>query len=190
MPTEPKIHTFACPSAEIAAYIDGELDAGGEFDLERHLAGCDACSLELNSQKHFLRNLDISFRNEREMDLPANFTRLIVANAESTVSGLRRPRERFNALFICAGLLLFVLFAMGAEAASLFDGLAGAVEKTFAVGDIFARLIYSIFVGAAIIVRAFASQFQVGVTAILALAMIFAVFSLLMSQKVARTHRA
>ncbi len=179
-----------CPSDEISAYIDGELDAAREMELDLHFAGCDLCSRELNEQKHFLRSLDFGLGHEREIDLPANFTKQIVANAESTVSGLRRPRERFNALFICAGLLLFVLFAMGAEAGKLFQGLSVIIEQTAAVGSFFGHLIYSVFVGAAVVIRAIAGQFRFDVAAALAVAMVFTAFSLFVSRKILRTRRA
>ena len=187
--TQSTIGTIVCPSDEIAAYIDGELDPVREFELEGHFVTCGVCTLELNQQKQFLRKLDVSLRNEKEFELPANFAKLIVANAESTVSGLRRPRERFNALFICAGLLLFVLFAMGAEAATLFERLAGALDQTAAVGSFFGHLIYSFFIGLAIIVRTLASQFQIGVSAVIALSLVFAGFSLVVSRKLLRMRR-
>ena len=179
-----------CPTDEISAYIDGELDAAREFELDMHFAGCDICSLELNEQKQFLRHLDASLGREHEMELPANFTKQIVANAESTVSGLRRPRELFNATFICAGLLLFVIFAMGAEAGKLFQGLSVIAEQTAAVGAFFGRLIYSVFVGLAVIIRTVTGQFRVDVAAILVMAIMFTVFSLYVSRKVLRTRRA
>ena len=179
-----------CPTEEISAYIDGELDAAREFELDLHLAGCGVCSRELNEQKIFLRSLDASLGCEREIELPANFTKSIVANAESTVSGLRRPREIFNASFICAGLLLFVLFAMGTEASRLFQGLSVIVEQTAAVASFFGHLIYSIFIGVAIVIRAVAGQFRVDVAAILAGAIVAAVFSLLVSRKALRMRRA
>src|SRR5438445_5520441 len=113
MTGQTQIRVFECPTDEIAAYIDGEMDAAREFELETHLAACEICSLELNQQKQFLASLNSSLKHEGDLELPANFTKLIVANAESTVSGLRRPRERFNAMFICAGLFLFALFALG-----------------------------------------------------------------------------
>lgn len=184
MTLEPNFNT--CPADEISAYIDGELDAVLEFEMDLHFAGCEMCSRELNEQKHFLRSLDFGLGHEREIELPANFTKLIVANAESTVSGLRRPTERFNALFICSGLLLFVLFAMGAEAGKLFQGLSVIIEQAAAVGSFFGHLIYSVFVGIAIIIRAVAGQFRADVAAILAVAMVFVVFSL----KIMRTRRA
>jgi anti-sigma factor RsiW len=188
MTFESNINT--CPTDEISAYIDGELDTAREMEFDLHLTGCDQCLAELNEQKHFLRSLDVSLGHEREIELPANFTKFIVANAESTVSGLRRPRERFNALFICAGLLLFVLFAMGAEAGKLFQGLSVIVDQTAAVGSFFGHLIYSVFVGVAVVIRAIAGQFRFDVVAALAVAMAFTAFSLFVSRKVLRTRRA
>ena len=113
MTEQMNIRGFECPSEEIAAYIDGEIELVRESELDVHFAACPICSDELNQQKEFLCRLNSSLKQEGDLELPANFTKLIVVNAESTVSGLRRPRERFNAIFICAGLFLFVLFALG-----------------------------------------------------------------------------
>lgn len=187
---QPKIHTYSCPADEIAAYIDGELDSLRELELEAHFAGCEICALELNQQKVFLSSLDLSLKHEREFELPANFTRSIVANAESTVRGLRRPSEVFNALFICAGLALFVLFAAGAEAGNLFTGLSAIFEQIAAVSGFFGHLVYSVFVGLAIIIRTFAAQFQFGVSAIIIVSVIFGGVSLFVSRKVLHARRA
>lgn len=155
-----KANSFKCPSDEIAAYIDGELDPTRELKLVEHFLICELCSEELNQQKQFLCELDASLKGESELALPADFAKTIVANAESTVSGLRRPRERFNALFICAGLFLFVLFALGADAGRIFSGIATAFDQVAAVGGFFGHLVYSFFLGIAIIVRAVAVQFR------------------------------
>ncbi|MEQ1921316.1 MAG: zf-HC2 domain-containing protein [Pyrinomonadaceae bacterium] len=176
-----------CPTDEIAAYVDGELDAALEMQMDLHLASCKDCSVELNHQKEFLRNLDLSLGYERELDLPKDFAKQVVANAESTVSGLRRPRERFNALFICAGLALFVLFAMGTEAGTLLDKAAEGLAQTAAIGGIFGHVVYSLFIGLAIVVRSIAGQAQIGVLAVGAMAMIFAAFTLYISRRVLRT---
>lgn len=151
-----------CPSYEIAAYIDGELDAAREVELDLHFASCGICTDELNHQKHFLCTLNSSLRNEAEIDLPKDFTKQIVANAESHVVGLRGERERFNAIFIIAALLLFVLFALGADAGSLFSGIKNLAEQFVAVGGFLGRLVYSFFVGSIIILRTFAAPFQGG----------------------------
>jgi hypothetical protein len=72
------------------------------------------------------------------------------------VSGLRRPRERFNAAFICAALGLFALFALGSDA----DGLFTIVAQAASVAGIVGHLVYSVMLGAAIIVRSFAAQVE------------------------------
>lgn len=188
--TEPiQIRAFECPTDDIAAYIDGELDAVREFELEAHFVTCESCSQELNQQKQFLCGLNSSLKHEGDLELPVNFTRLIVANAESTVSGLRRPRERFNAIFICAGLFLFILFALGTDAAKLFDGVAGIFDQIAAVGGFFVRLVYSIFIGVAIILRSLATQFRLDVVMAVVLSGLLAVTVMYVSRKVLRTHR-
>ena len=153
--------TTECPIEDIAAYIDGELDARQEMDLEVHFAGCGSCLFELNRQKQFLCGLNMGLARETELELPPDFTRLVVANAESTVSGLRKPRERFNALFICAGLILFVLFAIGPEARRVLDGFSTVIEQVAIVGGFFGHLIYAFFIGVAIVLRSIATQLLV-----------------------------
>lgn len=175
-----------CPSYEIAAYIDGELDAVREFEIESHFASCQICLSELNQQKQFLRGLDMSLRQERELELPANFTKVIVANAESTVSGLRRPRERFNAVFICVGLLLFVLFATGADAGKVFAGAESALDKAVVVGTFFGHLFYTFFLGVSIVLRSLAVQFRVDVLLVVVATFLIAALMLVISRKILR----
>ncbi len=184
------IQNITCPSDEIAAYIDGELTLAHELELDSHFADCQVCSNELNQQKLFLRHLDASLKHESDLELPKNFTKQIVANAESTVSGLSRPRERFNALFICAGLALFALFTMGVESGNLFGRFSVILEKTAAVADIFGHAIYSFFVGMAVIVRTVASESQIGLAAVITISIVSTVFYLLVSRKALSARRA
>lgn len=150
-----------CPSFEIAAYIDGELDPARESELELHLASCTECAEEMNLQKQFLCSLNSSLKNDTEIELPVNFTKTIVANAEGSVSGLRRPRERFNAIFICSTLLLFGLFALGAGAGGFLDTMLGVAEKSVAVVSFIGRIAYSVLIGVNVLLRAFSSQTQI-----------------------------
>lgn len=181
---------FDCPTGDIAAYIDGELDERLETRLETHLISCRTCSVELNQQKQFLRSLDFSLKNEREIVLPDNFAKLIVANAESTVSGLRRPRERFNAVFISAALFLFALFAMGTDAGSIFAGVSTALNQLMAVVGFFASTAYSFIYGIAIVVRSFAAHFRVDIVVpTAAMAIFFTIFIAYASRKLLRIGR-
>lgn len=186
------LHTnnFWCPTGEIAAYIDGELDAARALELDAHFMTCSSCSDELNQQKQFLCELDASLKDARDMDVPADFAKTVVANAESTVSGLRRPRERFNALFICAALFLFALFALGTDARSVFSGLATAFEQVLAVGNFFGHLVYSIFLGLAIVVRSLAMQVPFDLVTASVLAAMIVVLVMFMSRRALRMLRA
>jgi hypothetical protein len=120
-----------CPRAAIAAYIDGELAASEELALEMHFVGCSICAAELESAKTILRALDFALEDENEIELPADFTKTIVANAESRVSGLRRPNERFTALFICAALFLLVIAGLGRETETVLLSSGKIVDRTF-----------------------------------------------------------
>ncbi len=148
-----------CPSIEISSYIDGELSPQQELELELHLAGCKTCSEELNDQKKLLCAINASLKDEGEFELPANFTKVVVANAESRVSGLRRPRERFNAAFVCSALGLFVLFGLGAEATNVLDGFVRIFDQTAVVAGIAAHVVYDFSIGAIVILRSLSSQF-------------------------------
>jgi hypothetical protein len=183
------ILAFECPTDEISAYIDGELDLVREVEMDAHFAVCQACTLELNRQKQFLCGLNASLNQEKDIELPAGFTKSIVANAESTVTGVRRPRELYNAMFICVGLLLFVLFAMGPEASRLFDGLARVVDQLTAVGGVFGRLIYSVFLGVAIVVRSIAGQVPGDIGPAVMLLVVLAAVFMYLSRKALRLRR-
>ncbi len=184
------LRTSECPVEEIAAYIDGELDSAREIEVGAHFDGCKECSIELNRQKQFLCGLNNGLRNEAQFELPASFTRSIIANAESSVTGLRHPAERFNALFIIFGLFLFVLFAMGSEAGRLFQGIASAIDQIAIVGGFFGHLVYAVLIGLTIILRSLASQLSFDVTTATAVTTALLMMSLLISRMLLQIRRA
>ena len=143
---------------DIAAYLDGELPVREELELEMHLAVCKECNEELNEQKKLLRVLDFAFEAESEIEMPANFTQVVVANAESKVSGLRRPQERFKALFICAALFLLVLFGLGGETVTVVSAFGKFAEQFLAIAGFVWNLIYDAAYGTAIILRSLSHQ--------------------------------
>ena len=180
-----------CPNSEIAAYIDGELSPREELDLELHLAVCPACGAKLNEQKKLLRALDFALESEIEIELPADFTKVVVTNAESKVSGLRRPQERFNALFICAALFLLVTLGLGGETGAIINTFAKFGEQVLAVGGFVFHLIYNLAMAAAIILRSLSHQivFNSAVsTAFLAVFFIISLFAL--SRLIVRCNRS
>jgi Predicted transmembrane transcriptional regulator (anti-sigma factor) len=183
------ISSHECPLADISAYIDGELSPQHEVEIEKHFAGCSVCTDELNIQKKILCAISSSLENEHEIELPKNFTKVVVANAESRVSGLRRPNERYNAIFICCGLLLFCLFALGADAGRFFETTLQLFDKVGAVGAFAVHVVYDFAIGAVIILRCVSSQFWPNSVFSLVLPGVFAV-SLFILSRLVLLHRS
>lgn len=183
-------YKFDCPVHEISAYIDGELDEVRELELEAHFDVCRGCADDLNAQKRFLSELNLRLRNEGEVEVPADFAKQIIVNAESSVTGLRPARERYNAIFICAGLLLFALFAMGAESGRFLAGTVQTMEQTAAVGGFFGHVVYSVFLGVVVVLRSFVSQVHAGDLAGLGLAAFICVAIVGLSLKFRKAERA
>ncbi len=179
----------ACPRSEIAAYIDGELSPREELDLEMHFVVCAVCAGELNEQKKLLCVLDFALDSKDEIELPENFTKIVVANAESNVKGLRCPRERSRALFVCAALFLMVIFGLGAETSKTVETFSNVGEQFLAVGGFFVRLIHDVTLATTVILRSLCLQF-VFKSAITAAALgIFFFLSLLIFSRLMSRHK-
>lgn len=179
-----------CLTNEIAAYIDGELSPREELGLEMHLAVCPACKTKLNEQKKLLCALDFALDNEKEIELPANFTKVVVANAESKVSGLRRPQERFKAFFICAALFLLVILGLGSETETVLNTFTKFGEQVLAVGGFVFHLIYDFAFAAAIILRSLSHQIVFNSAVSVAFLVMFFVISLFaLSRLIVRCNR-
>lgn len=179
-----------CPLPELSAYIDGELSSSDELELERHLIGCRICTDDLNLQKSFLNALDYSLDGESRIELPKDFTKSVVANAESRVSGLRCQHEWRNAAFICMGLIVFSVFALGSSAERTFAASMGILVKVFAVIESVAHLFYDIALGSTIVLRSLGSTFLFGSGATVFVAVALIALSLyLFSRLIGRFRR-
>lgn len=179
-----------CPNGEIAAYIDGELSPRQELELEMHFAGCQNCRTRLNEQKAVVCALDFVLENDGKIELPANFTKVVVVKAESSVSGLRRPQERVKAFLVCAALFLVVIFGLGSETETIFDVFWKFSEQILAVGGFVFHLFYDISVGIAIILRSLSQQFVFNSTVSTAVVAVFFVISVIgLSRLIVHHHR-
>ena len=175
--TEDK-NLMSCPSPDISAYLDGELSPSDELELELHIGSCRVCTDDINLQKGFLNALGSSLDEEKEIELPGNFAKAVVANAESRVSGLRQPHERRNAALICTALILFALFALGSNAEATFTAAASVAEKCFALAASVGHLVYDIALGSTIVFRSLASAFVLNSAAGLGFVLLLFVLSL------------
>lgn len=109
--------TDACPrAADVAAYLDGELDADVSLRFEQHLDGCRTCAALLTEQKRLLCLFDAAFDEtfERKLDLPKNFTKLVTARAQTDMSGVRHGAEHRRALALGAMLGVASFALLGA----------------------------------------------------------------------------
>lgn len=145
-----------CPSIEIAAYIDGELTADAEFELERHFAECGVCSNELNIQKQIINALEGSLGSAPE--LPKDFAKRIIANAESSVGGLRNTSERATAMYVCWALFFLVMLTLGASAPGAFAASFDAVARLYVVVSFVSHFVFDVGEGIIILLRAFLAQ--------------------------------
>lgn len=158
MQTQTEKFNNSCPQTEIAAYIDGELSASAEMELESHFAVCGDCLKEFNEQKKLLCALDFAFDEKSEIVLPENFTKTIVIQAESNVSGLRLREERYRALYLCAILFLLTIVGLGSETEAVFSASAVFVEQVITVAGYTVHLIFSIAVALTTILRIISGQ--------------------------------
>lgn len=183
-------NSAACPSPEISAYIDGELSPADEMRLELHIASCRTCNDDLNLQKSFLIALDSSLDDAPDIELPKNFTKSVVTNAESGVSGLRRPNERRNAALICVSLIAITLFALGSKADRTFAASSAVVEKLIAIVTSILHFVYDISLGSTIVFRSLASNFVFDSTVgVLSVLVVFVLSLFLFSKLIVRFHR-
>lgn len=150
--------TGVCPRDDIAAYLDGELSADAAAALEVHAAECSICRRSLSEQRQLLAALGATLGRDADLDLPKDFTKRIVVNAESTVAGLRRPGEVFTASLICAALFFVAIFALGGDTVNITAAFAGAGEKLVAVGAFIIKLFANIAFAAVVILRALGSH--------------------------------
>lgn len=100
-----------CNSSIIAAYIDGELEDGPRILFEEHVETCSRCRAELQAHRLFMCELDAVMTQRMDVEVPANFSRVVAARAESDMRGVRSFAERRKALSFCV-ILALVAFAL------------------------------------------------------------------------------
>jgi hypothetical protein len=182
----------SAPRAEIAEYLDGELAPNAELDLELHFAVCEICRRELNAQKKVSSTLEILLEeNPEEFALPENFTKIVTAKAESNLDGLRNPKERSRALFICAILFLFLIFGFGTESETVLFAVEKFAEQILAVGGFVFHLFYMLLFGISTIFGSLFNKFVFSSSLTLVLTgATFVISFFLLSRMVLRFNRS
>jgi anti-sigma factor RsiW len=118
----------AHPCLDVAAYLDGELDPASAARFEGHAKTCAPCTATLAEQRRLLCVLDAAFgRAERQLTLPANFTEVVKARAQSDMSSVRRGCEGRRALLYSAALAALAFALLGRQA---WDALFAPLRAT------------------------------------------------------------
>lgn len=144
-----------CQAEQIAAYLDGDLDAGAYAALEEHFQNCQSCVSELNAQRLFMCELDATLASTSDLPVPRDFAQIVAAHAESDMRGVRDRLEHKRALRFCL-ILAFASFALLGVAASksvIFSGRA-IVSKLLGVLGLLWKALYDAAVGLTVISRA------------------------------------
>jgi anti-sigma-K factor RskA len=154
--TSAATHNSACKSEEIAAYLDGELDASARAEFEQHLADCASCAEQLREQRRLLCTLDFALGTESALPvLPANFARVVAAHAQSDMSGMRAHSEHKRALWLCVMLAAAAALLIGAAALSesVIAPLRAITRPLVTIIGFFGHTIYNAVAGLVVISR-------------------------------------
>lgn len=152
-------NTNNCPREDMLLYLDRELSPADELIFEKHLTGCSVCHNELNSQKKMFLALNLAFEDKTEIELPKNFAKVVAANAESNVKGLRSRKERSSALFIISGLILLALIGLSLENERFFGVVTAFGKQIITIFGFILRLIFDLTIGLAVVLRSLSQQF-------------------------------
>jgi len=107
----------ASPCLDVAAYLDGELDGATGARFEQHTKVCASCATALREQRRLLCVLDAAFGDaQKHIQLPANFTEVVKARAQSDMSSVRHRSERKRAFVVSAGLAALSFALLGWQA--------------------------------------------------------------------------
>ncbi|HEU4597004.1 MAG TPA: zf-HC2 domain-containing protein [Pyrinomonadaceae bacterium] len=181
-------------AATAAAYLDGELEPEASSLFETHARECAACSDSLLEQRRLLCLLDTAFDDtfEKKVALPADFTRVVRARAQTDMSGVRARGERARALKICAALALATCALLGA---ALFDAafvpVVNALRAAAGVAGVAGHAAADAGAGAGVIARAVGGRFVAGSEPLLALQWLAFIGALLLLLRlISRYHRA
>ena len=145
---------------DVAAYLDGELDAVEGTRFEQHTKTCAPCATALREQRRLLCVLDAAFGDARQqIELPTNFTQIVKARAQSDMSSVRHRGERRRAFGLCAGLAALSFALLGWQAwDELFAPLRGVAGVLVTMFDMLAHTVGEAVSGFALMLRVLSGQ--------------------------------
>jgi anti-sigma factor RsiW len=125
-----------CDCSDVAAYLDGELGVAESSSFETHLKSCAACAEALAEQQRLLRLLEAAFsRAQKRVALPADFTRIVTARAQSDMTCVRRRSEKRRALLLALALASTAFALLGTQIWGELLSPLGAVARALSAAS-------------------------------------------------------
>ncbi|HYE64891.1 MAG TPA: zf-HC2 domain-containing protein [Pyrinomonadaceae bacterium] len=181
-----------CKSEEIAAYLDGELEASACALFEQHVRECSPCAAKLQEQRRLLCTLDLALGDDPALALPKNYAEVVATRAQADMSGARCWSEHRQALWLCAALALVSFALLGAAAGDVVLKPAVLTARHLAsfVGFL-SRMLYDAGAGLALILRALGGRLILEAHPLAPFAfLLFAMAVALLSRLIIKYHRA
>lgn len=187
-------------SSEVAAYLDGELDAAACLVFEEHTKECSSCRARLNEQRRLLAVLDGAFgdfsgarfgRESNDNRLPANFARVVTARAMTDMTAVRSRVEGRRALRVCAWLVCLVCALSGITALAAKLEIVGSLLRLFAsVARVTGQALYEVCMSLAVLLRVLRGHLtQESHVFVVSACVLFAASLILLWRLVGRYHR-
>ena len=177
-----------CQRDQITAFVDDELDASQRAAFEKHVLGCEACAGELRAHRMFMRELDTALADRFELEVPADFARVVAVHAENDMRGVRNRSEHRRALRYCIilGLIAFALLGV-ASSQSVLIKIQLFFKTSLGIVSLFGKTILDAVAGLSVLSRVFRGGLssETGLTDIVALllfAFAIGVLTLLLSR--------
>jgi anti-sigma factor RsiW len=154
------------------AFLDGDLPSSEAAEFESHIIGCERCSeaFEIHQQ------LDGEFENlpSAPIELPKDFSKVVAANAESQVNGLRKSSERRTTVAIIGGLAVVLFVFLGVNIQPVISVLSFVVEGVGAIVSVIGGFIFNLCLGVVVILRVAATQ--AGISEFLIFSLVVVIF--------------
>jgi anti-sigma factor RsiW len=148
-------------------YLDGDLPPTDRAAFESHVVDCGSCRQEI--EFHSRLENEIEHLPGIDISVPADFSKVVAAAAESQVAGLREQKERKTTVYIMAVLGAVLFFVLGANVSSIVALIQFLTEKVIAVFAVVASFIFNLLLGIFVIARVAVSRFEVSSTTLIGL---------------------
>ena len=145
--------------SRLQEYLDDELSFDEDRTFETHLETCSECRFKVSLHSQLTGGFE-TFPEER-IELPEDFSKVVAANAESQVNGLRKRGERKVTFAILAGLAVLLFVVLGVNFAAASRVAIFILEQFLSVVLVIGSFIADFFLGIFVIAKVAATQFDI-----------------------------